>query len=568
MAETKIYNVINSSMKGTDNSPFLVGYTISSYEQALSALNKAKKIAAGQDASYYQSDESEDYVDYVDYIRPITTRRNELQGTDDGSGFVVGNYQGIVVFKDYMAFVVEAVDNDGVKQTYLVADSKNSANEQISNGIGCIDSNPIFPASVILEASRYTSLNGEDFKIGIGLDIANFGMKFFQKFFPNIKWDVHKLESLAAQGCLYANIIFPVSDKHGVPLSLTSMVTCNIKDVQGAPFQVHIPTQLLLTKQYSKVGDVYVSYNDKHYVVGADVVTSPFSSSDYDYFTGTLGGFNPSFIEKNCKNNTGMVTYIGSSLCSGNNERKGRVQLFFQPSKKDVVLGVIGAIADENDERYLFDEGLPEWMIEDFDDTSSTVMMEGIRAASGQGSPAKGLISDSCFYYPNQVNWDSKWLKSQKPKVIEYGQLIEDVAKAYNINTRMFLAQICCETGWMTEPVWTASNNPGGLSSFEGYIKKENAKNLGEQFANVIAWADHERLEGDWYYCFFSEIDGLNAKACQVVNNNEFKGINVRGDKTVKDYFYGIQSGSKRYAASKNYSEELKGIYEINLSRP
>ena len=85
-----------------------------------------------------------------------------------------------------------------------------------------------------------------------------------------------------------------------------------------------------------------------------------------------------------------------------------------------------------------------------------------------------------------------------------------------------------------------------------------------------MGWADYNRPKNETgiYYCFFTAEDGFKAQACQIVNNTKYQGINVRGDKTVKDFFYGIQSGKIRYAASSGYSELLTSIYEQILSKP
>jgi hypothetical protein len=54
--------------------------------------------------------------------------RRGLDGSDDGSGFVANRYQGLVVFKDYMSFVVTVTDDEGVETNYIVGDKKNENN--------------------------------------------------------------------------------------------------------------------------------------------------------------------------------------------------------------------------------------------------------------------------------------------------------------------------------------------------------------------------------------------------------------------------------------------------------
>jgi len=89
-----------------------------------------------------------------------------------------------------MSFIVDANQGDGKKNTMYVPVNKNYNSVHVNNGVGCISGNPIFPASIKKESNYYVGLEDENdtFKIGVGLDISNFGLKFFKRFFPQIEW--------------------------------------------------------------------------------------------------------------------------------------------------------------------------------------------------------------------------------------------------------------------------------------------------------------------------------------------------------------------------------------------
>jgi hypothetical protein len=68
------------------------------------------------------------------------------------------------------------------------------------------------------------------------MDIGSFGLKFFQKFFPNIEWTDTKLKSLMAKRCIFAEILIQRVEDTPTADVLHSMVIADIADTSGNPF--------------------------------------------------------------------------------------------------------------------------------------------------------------------------------------------------------------------------------------------------------------------------------------------------------------------------------------------
>lgn len=347
MSEKSLFNLVNEAMGNNENNKVLVGYTVSSYVGVLSALKTAQQKIS----------EAKGQTTTGDVGRTITTTRYSilsqmgLDGVDDGTGFIEGQYQGLCIFKDFMSFIVDANQGDGKKNTMYVPVNKNYNSVHVNNGVGCISGNPIFPASIKKESNYYVGLEDENdtFKIGVGLDISNFGLKFFKRFFPQIEWSEQKLKSIAGKSGLFAEVVLPFGKGSNNAKVLHAMVISDIPDSSGAPFQVHIPNPLLILNEYSSIGSVRVKFNSKSQAVGTNDIVNPLASKRYYHKDAKIDGFTPKYVADYTKGSEqgGIVTYEGTSLCSGNLEVKGRVRLFFDSDKKDMVSKIIGNIPAE-----------------------------------------------------------------------------------------------------------------------------------------------------------------------------------------------------------------------------
>lgn len=354
MAERSLFKIVDESQNSEDNKgKRLVGYTVSSYKGVLSALEKAKQYQK-QDGTSSAAPVTGQIVREVNYS---ILGETGLDQDEEVGGFIKNQYQGLCIYKDFMSFVIDYKSSDGKMFTKYVSVNKNDdQNKHLSSGIGCIGGGkPIFPMTVKKEASYYSGLDSDTstFKIGVGIDISNFGVKFFKFFFPNIEWDESKLKTLAAKECLFAEVLMPLNATSNTAKVLHAMVIADVKDYQGCPFQVHIPNPLLLLSDYSKIGSVVVNCSEnsgsKEVAVGDGNVTNPLSAKLYYHKDASIDGFTPQYVETFAKNENGggVVSYVRTTLQSGNTQTKGRVRLFFDPKKESEIVSVLGSIPSE-----------------------------------------------------------------------------------------------------------------------------------------------------------------------------------------------------------------------------
>ena len=77
---------------------------------------------------------------------------------------------------------------------------------------------------------------------------------------------------------------------------------------------------------------------------------------------------------------------------------------------------------------------------------TETVVSGTAAGAIGLGAAAQGLKSDSAFYHEGQVDWAK--FRQKHPKLpAGHEDIIESVARQFNINTRMWMTQMGLETG-------------------------------------------------------------------------------------------------------------------------
>jgi hypothetical protein len=70
------------------------------------------------------------------------------------------------------------------------------------------------------------------------------------------------LKTIAAKEALFAEVVLPTGKGSNAKV-LHAMVTADIVDMQGMPFQVHIPNPLILLNDYKSIGSVSVKFNSK-----------------------------------------------------------------------------------------------------------------------------------------------------------------------------------------------------------------------------------------------------------------------------------------------------------------
>lgn len=329
-----LYEILYNAQQNTERGKLRVGYTVGAYAGVLSALQKAEMITVENQTG-----------ELYDNTPVVTNSETVVNGF-----FQNGNKQAEVTFRNYMSFVVD-VNADGVQ-------SKEAVNVQ--NLVSSHDGNVVFGSSHILyppapytkEANESLKLGTQSFGafvIGIGISFDNLLVNFFKQFYGEMTWDAAKLEKLASQGGLYAELMFPEKDGAGqaqvIHVKVTVKATSNI---DNGGYSVYVPIPLMLLNKYKGIGQVSVTVstengNPKEYVVDGSSVSFPYSGNSYNKSKGTIDGFKPEVTISYVESPTSVTAEYKNSTLSG---KKGRIRFYFSSEMKDQIISEVGVIPE------------------------------------------------------------------------------------------------------------------------------------------------------------------------------------------------------------------------------
>lgn len=516
-----------------------LGYSVDKYSKVLSALDKAKLI---QEMLLYQQNQQSQNPNlngqdnfFISTQTEYSTRLLQagLLGGADEAGFVHGKYQAICTFKDFMGYTVDVTTDEGKKTLYV---NRKAFDKHVSAGKGCIKGGgSIFPAYRKEKSGYYTkglSSGEEPFKIGIGIDIKNFAVNFFNTFFDkgdDKKFidDGIKIEKIAAIEALVAEVWIPQNiisstkmtkdeqgrnrrlvrkSKQNVTVSQERQNVLNninstaenqngsqqtrdennynafvlhikvIADIQssGKYSHVYLPTPVLLLNAYSQFQS---NVSIKTFSTSEKLRTRNIKMVD-----GKEVSF--SFADKKFNHKTCTIDGFTPNFIDGIKEKdyaehhmttlcsetkEGRVRLYFDKDKKEEVLKILDITEEE-----LNNKG---WDKELFQGhfPESDVVQETTIITEQYGNIGASTATGEVTYAPGQINWDKFRAKHIRGKNLskEHAEVIESVCKQYNINTRMAVAQVGFETEWFNSWAYKRKNNVGGLTVPGHYVDRE-----------------------------------------------------------------------------------------------
>lgn len=180
----------------------------------------------------------------------VSSNTDSTYGFFDNSGLVESGYLAQVSFHPYGAFVISQETDEGKKCAIVDVDC---GNKQIMDGID-ITGQINFLANVNPpDFQKYGEIT--NFVYGIGVDIDNFVVPFFEKYFPTVKWNdgeiVSKLKTLISQRQLLAKITVG-------QISIICPVTLEIKQHPDEPWVVFVPVHILTQTEFNNNVSVVV----------------------------------------------------------------------------------------------------------------------------------------------------------------------------------------------------------------------------------------------------------------------------------------------------------------------
>ena len=212
-----------------------VGYTVSAYAGVLSAL---------QQAGIVQKENEQQQNGLISGTAPnysVSQRSWTVLGNKDINGAdVVENgffkselNQAQVSLHSYMSFVVDIdVNGKALRECVNCGIKTNDHDGKCINSSGGDLQYP--PSEFTIDANKSCkegTIDNGGFVIGVGVAFEQLVVNYFKHFYSTSEWnvwDVDKLEKLASQGCLFAEVMIPTSKSKGSKVNakvIHSMVT-------------------------------------------------------------------------------------------------------------------------------------------------------------------------------------------------------------------------------------------------------------------------------------------------------------------------------------------------------
>ena len=549
-----LYNLVNKTTGTSKQSKIQIGYNINGFAGVLEALKEAQKQMVSENDN-----------------NPIFDRWTESSALNEKinavvDGFVVDDKlnpetyrQQQCVVMPYMSFVISLVNESGETQLYYVPFTSNRTSLDCGNSVSSKNKFPI--AQITKEYCESSGIilgsMSSPFEVGIGVDLSESGTaeSFFERCYKEI-YVRGMAKKLAEKGLLFAEIVFPTNSSTKI-VNVKVTVDSGVSE-QGKAHCIYFPFPLLLTNEYKDLCKVQVN-SGSYTTIGDGGCTYPFNTAKYDYKKATLSGFTPQCVNDIIKKDGKVlevknpVLYQFNSVTKDFSSNACYIRFYLDSSKKEDIVKIIGKdIPDVYDKELYI--GLGEAKV-DVKPTSSTI--------GKVGEAAKGLKTDSAFYAPGQIDWVQ--FKKKHPKLPDgHDVIIEQIAKEFNINTRMWMTQMGLETGWFGSKNFRTRRNPGGISASNKY-KGGEVYTLGYLGGVKARRAQEVRGEGYGHYWIFETFeDGYRAMAYLLVNSSRY-GLAKKGAETVYQHFTNMYNGGYcdlREAVCQNYNDKLMNQYE------
>lgn len=568
MASKDLYDLVSKTIQDGDNkiSKVQIGYTVDSYKSVLSALQKAQA----------QMSKSEPISDGYIVRNPIFARWTEMSSINLGGvvnqadGFVVdgsGNYetyrQQRVKFLPFMTFVVRVKDENGEMKPHIA--SFDSHIETLNRGESiALGGKVAYPPKDIDEnscSSIAMAVGGmsNSCEIGIAVDLTEgTGTPdvFFQKCYPKV-YKEGIGGKLASRRALMAEIAFVGGNKAN---TLHARVIANSGNTpSGSVHNAYIPIPLLLTNEYMTLADVEINIGQL-VRIGTSDCDYPFKDSNFNHKNCSLDGFTPQYFKDIIKNKLSVADTKVKFASASQGDNFGYIRFYIDKEKEAQISDCLAIDIPEEYKVEIFkgigEADIAEKVIGYETGTTSYAF------AIGVGAAAQGMKTDSAFYTEGQIDWVA--FRKKHPNLPQgHEEIIEQIAKQYNINTRMWLTQIGLETGWFTSKNFKTRKNPGGISASSQY-KGGEVYTL-SYLGGVRAKRDIEvRGEGYGHYWIFETFeDGYRAMAHLLVNSSRY-GLGRFGAQTVYEHFTNMYKGGYcdlREAVCQNYNDKLMNQY-------
>lgn len=311
-----------------------IGYTVSGYDQVMSALMNARTVIENQIETVNDRVGPQGQDICLDYSKMLNDKMNSATSIN---GFLYVDkqpvYQGVVMINDFMSFPI-------TQKNETKAVKVHRPNVEMCDSVCLTKMQP--PCDLCMERVKHVSklLGGENnpFKIGVGVDLSTFGVKFFSTYFKDFEWTHHKLKQLVSNEKVFAEV--SVASGNSNASIFHAMVTCDIGDnlggtvdnQRGGTYQLWLPFPLLLLDDYKELSVIKITGDNGFQTIGANI-KYPLSGEKYNHKKGIIYNFTPNWVLNNFGfSGAYMYEHVRNSL-KGN---EARIRLYLDQSAKQL----------------------------------------------------------------------------------------------------------------------------------------------------------------------------------------------------------------------------------------
>lgn len=421
-----------------------MGYSVD-YSTTLSSLYNP--IQKTRKTSFNNSDSLLHTSSYSEYYATILGDGSDALKGDFINGFVneISLQQGVCIIKPWLSFPITAKSTRGEQVNYNVS-------VESPNDLGILNGNTLCGSSTTIKSKMdkeyLTAFRGEngDFIIGVGVDLDNFGPKYFQHFYNDeaTKWAEKactntNLKKLAEKKLLFAEITLDIDGgkilNAPVVMSTSDPIINNVRR-----FALWIPCPLLCTNRYSSLGTVvFNAPNKKTTTIGNENTSYPFLNAGYDHKKAIIRGLNTSFYESITQRTDGEKNLESVRVdwkINGNSPDKlARVRLYFDETRKDEIESILNMEIPESGARVF--GPLKEVATEKLVDTSSSYQYEGIEEIYWEDGMCPTGITRQQYEKCLRIIWtfekSTKTFKCNNPVVNNWGSNLNEDFISYGV---------------------------------------------------------------------------------------------------------------------------------------
>lgn len=348
---------ISKAIEKNENNLLRMGYTVD-YTSILAHLyNPLKKKTTN--VSTNSSDVALSTMTYSEYYATLLGTADSLGTISNGYVQEVELQQAVCIVKPFLSFPAKAKDDKIYNIPVEVPD-----NSQINGGATLSGAGTTIPTTVDENYLNAFKGAGNNFLIGVGLDLDNFVPEYLKHFYggENSEWKsldesvIPNLKTMAEKRMLYAEITFNIGGTGKIlnaPIIINNSGSTPLQDASTL-HHLWIPCPLIHLNDYKALGEVAFEHAGKTVSVHTGGYSYPFADSGYIHKNGSIRGLTSDYYKSNVvSHKPSFLPYKGIKWNAADvienlpsKDVLARTRIYFDEEQKSEIETLIGEIPE------------------------------------------------------------------------------------------------------------------------------------------------------------------------------------------------------------------------------